>query len=221
MANRRRTRYTGPARVLAYLRVSTEEQAASGAGIEGQRAALEAECVRRGWTGVRYLVDSGYSAKSLDRPAITEALALLETGQADVLLVSKVDRLSRSVADFAALSADAKRQEWALVALDLPYDPTTASGEMVANLMAVLAQWERRLIGERTRAALQARKAAGVKLGGSARLVPDDVRARIRAERDAGLTYRAIAERLNAEGIPTGRNRGQWYSMSVHQIANG
>src|SRR5580765_4679883 len=93
-----------PLRVVLYTRVSTSEQAESGAGLAAQEAALRADATRRGWEVVDHLTDAGASGKSLaGRPALTQALHLVTSGAADVLAVSKLDRLSRSLLDFAAL----------------------------------------------------------------------------------------------------------------------
>src|SRR3954451_18546636 len=186
--------------VIACLRVSTSEQADSRAGLEAQRAAILAEAVRRGWSHVEFVEDAGYSARSLRRPGLEGALARLRRGDAAVLVVSKMDRLSRSLLDFAGIMQRAQREGWALVALDSPADLTTASGEAMAGVMAVFAQLERRLIGERTRAALAARKAAGATLG-RPRAIPRDVEERVRALKADGLTVRAIAAKLSEEGI--------------------
>jgi DNA invertase Pin-like site-specific DNA recombinase len=90
---------------------------------------------------------------------------MLEAGQADALVVAKLDRLSRSVGDFAGLMDLARRQGWALIALDLGVDTTTPAGEMMANVMASFAQFERRVIAQRTKDALAQAKARGVRLG--------------------------------------------------------
>lgn len=92
------------------MRVSTEEQASSGAGLGAQRAALGAEAVARGWADVEWVADEGSSAKDLRRPGIASALAELEAGRSGVLAVAKLDRLSRSVHDFATLVERAHRQ---------------------------------------------------------------------------------------------------------------
>ncbi len=151
--------------VVGYVRVSTHEQAASGLGLDAQRAAITLAATARGWQVV-WIEDAGYSAKSLRRPGVTRALRMLAKGEAQAIVVAKLDRLSRSVQDFAATMDTARRQGWALVALDLGVDTTTPAGELVANVMAAVAQWERRVIGQRTADALAAKKAQGVRLGG-------------------------------------------------------
>src|SRR3954447_22914992 len=102
-------------RVLGYVRVSTSEQASSGAGLEAQRRAILAECKRRGWHLVEVIEDAGFSAKDLKRPGVQEALRVLEAGDAAALVVAKLDRLSRSMIDFTRVMAQAQKQGWALV----------------------------------------------------------------------------------------------------------
>jgi DNA invertase Pin-like site-specific DNA recombinase len=152
-------------KAIGYIRVSTREQGDSGLGLDAQRATIEADAIRRGWPPVCLIIDSGYSGASTDRPGVAQALAMLEAGQADALVVAKLDRLSRSVGDFAGLMDLARRQGWALIALDLGVDTTTPAGEMMANVMASFAQFERRVIAQRTKDALAQAKARGVRLG--------------------------------------------------------
>src|SRR5215210_3148792 len=182
-------------RVIAYVRVSTSEQADSRAGMEAQRTAILAEAQRRGWEHIEVVEDAGFSARSVNRPGLTFALDRLKRGEASVLVVSKMDRLSRSLLDFAAIMQRAQREGWALVALDSPADLTSPSGEAMAGVMAVFAQLERRLIGERTKAALAQRREAGVRLGRE-RVIGQEVEARARALKTQGLSARKIGLRL-------------------------
>jgi len=200
-------------RVLGYVRVSTSEQASSGAGLDAQRAMIAAEAERRGWH-VEWIEDAGSSAKDLRRPGIQEALQRLCAGEADALVIAKLDRLSRSLLDFAAVTAQAQRECWKIVALDLGVDTSTPSGEMLANVLASFAQFERRLIGQRTSEALRAKRAAGVHLG-RPRALPNDVGLRIANARRSGATYAAIAEALNRDGIPTAHSSQRWRTSTV------
>lgn len=204
--------------VLAYLRVSTDEQARSGLGMAAQRTAIQREADARNWT-VEWLTDDGYSGGSLSRPALADALDRLANGRADVLVVAKLDRLSRSLVDFAGLMATAQRQGWSVVALDLGVDTTTASGEMMANVMASFAHYERRLIGQRTRDALAEKKAQGVRLGRPVEL-PDATRQRVADLRASGLSYRKVADQLTADGVPTARG-GDWHGSTVRGVLRG
>jgi DNA invertase Pin-like site-specific DNA recombinase len=211
------------ANVIGYIRVSTEEQAQSGAGLAAQRAAILEEAQRRGWNLVEIIEDAGYSAKDLKRPGILAALAALDrkTAKADTLVVAKVDRLSRSLLDFAGIMDRATREHFAVVALDLGMDSATPSGRMMANILAVFAAFERDLISQRTKDALAQKAAAGVRLGRRVEM-SEEIRARIVAERAAGASVSSIAYRLTAEGVPTtqpirkGRSTaGRWYPSTV------
>lgn len=202
-------------KIIGYVRVSTDEQVDSGAGLAVQRTAIEAEAARRGWELNAIHEDAGASGKSLNgRPGLTAALAAIEAGEASGLVVAKLDRLSRSLLDFAGLMERSQRKGWALVALDLGVDTSTPSGEMMASVLAIFAQFERRLIGQRTRDALAVKKAQGVQLG-RPRTMPDSVRKRIRQEREQGRSLAAIAAGLNADSIATAQGGSRWYPSTV------
>ena len=131
--------------------------------------------------------------------------------------VAKLDRLSRSMQDFTGLMARAQREGWALVALDCAVDTTTPAGEAMANVLATFAQFERRLIGQRTREALQIKKAQGVKLG-RPRQLPAKVRQRISRERAKDRTLAGIAQGLNDDRVPTAHGGRQWYASTVRNV---
>ncbi|WP_206750326.1 recombinase family protein [Cryobacterium sp. TMS1-13-1] len=196
--------------MIGYLRVSTITQEH---GLDAQRASITAEAKRRGWQ-VEWIEDAGKSGKDIDRPGITAALAMLKAREADALVVAKLDRLSRSLADFARLLESAAKQNWSVVALDLGIDTTTPTGKLVANVMAAVAQWERETIGLRTKEALAAAKAKGVHVGRPQGQDPAVVR-RIRNLRSRGHTYRAIADRLNGDAVPLPGGGVQWHPNSV------
>jgi DNA invertase Pin-like site-specific DNA recombinase len=189
----------------------------SGAGLEAQRQAIIAECKRRGWQLIEVIEDAGWSAKDLRRPGIKAALEVLEAGDAKALVVAKLDRLSRSLLDFAGLMAKAQRQGWGVIALDVQVDTSTGSGEAMANMLATFAQFERRLIGQRTKEALAVKKASGVKLGRPP-LVPQAVIRRIHRQRAGGETLRAIAESLNRDEVPTAQGGLRWYAATVRHV---
>ena len=141
---------------------------------------------------------------------------MLAAGDASALVVAKLDRLSRSMLDFARIMAQAQKQSWALVALDVQVDTTSPSGEAMAHMLATFAQFERRLISERTKQALAQKRASGVRLGAPPEIDPS-VASRIREERAAGRTLREIAERLNRDGVPTARG-GRWYASTLQRV---
>lgn len=203
-------------RVIGYMRVSTEEQGDSGAGLEAQETVIRNEVERRGWdlVDLRHDVASGKSLRKRD--ALGETMRHLAAGQADVLVVAKLDRLSRSVMDFAAIMETAKEGGWSIRVIDMDVDMTTSMGELVANIMISLAQWERRVIGERTKAALAAVRARGTRVGRKSG-VGDDTLRLIRLLRDAGNSWQGIANALNAEGVPTGQG-GRWHGATVRRL---
>ncbi|HVE90925.1 MAG TPA: recombinase family protein [Actinomycetota bacterium] len=212
-----RSRQSGPVAAIGYVRVSTGDQADSGAGLEAQRAVISGECLRRGWD-LEFCEDAAASARRLSRrPALAKALVQLDSGAADALVVSKLDRLSRSLLDFAGLMSRAQSRGWNLVALDLGIDLGTPAGEFMANVMASAAQWERRIIGQRTKDALAVKRAQGVKLGRPPSIPPVVVTA-ISQRRDSGLSLRAIADELNAEAVATGHGGRRWYASTVRQV---
>ena len=205
--------------MVGYVRVSTSEQGDSGAGLEAQRQAIEAEVARRGWNLVEIYQDVA-SGKSINRrPGLGRALRALEGSQrnADALVVAKLDRLSRSLMDFAGLMERAQHRRWALVALDLGVDTTTPSGEMLANVLAVFAHFERRLIGQRTKDALAVKRAQGVRLGRPT-VLDASVRRRIERMRHSGASLGSIAETLNAEAVPTAHGGARWHASTVRKV---
>lgn len=198
---------------IGYARVSTAEQRDNGASLDVQRAELTAAAELRGWT-LDVLEDAAHSARDLERPAILDALGRLERGAAGALIVAKLDRLSRSLYDFAGIMETARRQGWIVVALDCAVDTSTPAGEMMANVLATFAHFERRLIGQRTRDGLAAKRAAGVRLGRPP-LLPDLVRSRIVAEHARGASLASIARGLDADQVPTVHGGRRWWPSTV------
>ena len=131
-------------------------------------------------------------------------------------MVAKLDRPSRSLLDFAGIVERSRKHGWSLIALDLGVDTFTPSGEMMASAIATFAQFERRLIGQRTKDALAVKRAQGVVLG-RPREIPESAIARIRELHDAGLGLAAVAKALNGEGVQTPRN-GKWHHGGVGRV---
>lgn len=217
-------------RVIAYYRVSTEGQGRSGLGLDAQRQAVTALCEGRGWEIIAEHTEIE-SGKRADRPALTDALRQAEVTGA-LLVVAKLDRLSRSVSFLAKLQDSGAR----FLAADMP-----EANELTVHIMAAVAQAERKAIGKRTTEALQAAKARGIKLGN-----PNGAAALRRAgkgNRDAvaalktgadeyarklqvtlegirgtgAASLEAIAKELNARHIQT-RRGGKWHPSSVKNL---
>ncbi len=223
--------------VVGYIRVSTDAQAEGGVSLDAQRAKLEAYALALDLELVAIEVDAGVSAKTLRRPALQAALARLQAGEATGLLVTKLDRLTRSVKDLGELVERYFADSFSLLSVGDSIDTRTAGGRLVLNVLASVSQWEREAIGERTSEALQHIKREGAQLGGEAlgwtrtdetdehgRRVVADVQdeaatvARIIELRGLGHTYRAIAAQLAAEGHTTKRG-GAWHANTVRRVA--
>lgn len=201
---------------LCYTRVSTLGQVADGASLDAQRAILTAEAERRGWE-CRIIADEGLSGKNLNRPGLQEALELLDGGRADYLLALRLDRLSRSVSDFAHLLDRATKRGWNLVMMQPNIDTSDPAGRFVANVLSSASQYERELIGARTREGMAQRKAEGVRMGRPPS-IDEDVVTRIRREHAAGRSLLGIANDMTAEGVPTARGGRRWYASTVKAV---
>lgn len=201
--------------VIGYLRVSTDEQARSGLGLEAQRATITRYADLMGWE-VTWLCDEGWSGSDTRRPGLAEALGRLQRRDAQALVVAKLDRLSRSVHDFSGLLQTARSQKWAVVALDVSVDTTTLTGELVANILMSVSQWERGIIRQRTSDAVQAKLARGEDWGRRSQM-DADVEALIASLRADGLSALRIARRLNTDAVPTVRGGG-WHASTVARV---
>lgn len=205
---------TTPLTVIGYVRVSTNKQ---DIGPEVQIAALQTEADRNGWA-LDIRRENAASAKSLrNRPVLAQALADLKAGKADALAVSKLDRLSRSVADFAGLLETATRQRWALICLDLGIDTSTITGAAMAQVTCTFAEMERKKIAERTRDGMAKIKTTTGKHMGRRSALPQATVDRIHRERAAGMSMARIADLLNGEGVPTATGR-TWHASTIRQI---
>jgi site-specific DNA recombinase len=204
-------------RTIAYVRVSTDKQGDHGHSLEAQRAKVAAYAGLYDLDVVRVVEDVA-SAKGLERPGLAAVLEDLAAGRADALLVVKLDRLTRSVADLGTLVERCQREGWSLLSVSEQIDTASAAGRLVLNVLASVGQWEREAIGERTAAVMADMKVRGLYTGGRApygyRPGPDGqleqdpgeqaVIGEIRRLRDAGLSYRAIVGELERAGL---RNR--------------
>jgi DNA invertase Pin-like site-specific DNA recombinase len=206
-----------PLKVIGYIRVSTSKQ---DIGPEVQLAALDAEAKRNGWELTVYREDAA-SGKSLkNRPVLASALAGLKAGTHEALAVSKLDRLSRSVADFAGMLETANRQRWALICLDLGIDTSTITGAAMAQVTCTFAEMERKKIAERTRDGMAKIKATTGKHMGRRSALPEATVQRIVFERQGGSSLARIAQHLNEGAVPTAAG-GKWYASTVRQVLGG
>jgi site-specific DNA recombinase len=218
-------------RCLGYIRVSTQDQATDGYSLGEQRQRISAAATARGWDLDDIFEDGGRSGSDMDRPGLAAALARLAAGEAEVLIVAKLDRLSRSLADFASLVRISEVEGWGVVALDLGVDTTTPLGQLVRNIVASFAQFERDLIRERTMAGRLEKARAGegwisgrppygyrVK-GGTLEPFPDEAHVVqfIFRKSANGMMRRKVARILNEEQVPPPQGDA-WTDGAVRRV---
>jgi DNA invertase Pin-like site-specific DNA recombinase len=167
--------------VIGYGRCSTTEQASNGVSIEVQRRAVERVAEANGWE-MTWLADEGVSGAvpPESRKRFKAALALLDAGESEALIFTKVDRASRCTEDFARLLRISEEQGWRLIVTELGIDTRAPMGKAMAHMAVVFAELEGDLIRSRTREAQAVRREHGVVLG-RPRSTPDDVVARVYA----------------------------------------
>lgn len=210
--------HSAPQRALAYFRVSTDEQGADGHGMAAQRHAVNAYAVAHGLEVIETYQDVSSGKTLAKRPGLKAAIARLEDRSQNgsrplVLIVAKLDRLSRSMLDFATMIERSQRNGWSLVVVEPEIDLATPYGRAMANVIITFAQLEREMIGERTKVALAAARRNGVTLG-RPRAMPTETLSALWELRHAGLSYRATAATLNERGI-RGPQGGRWHDRSV------
>jgi site-specific DNA recombinase len=222
--------------VAGYVRVSTEQQAGEGVSLDAQRTKLHAYAVAMDLDLIAVFEDAGLSAKSLARPGLQSALALLEDGRATGLLVAKLDRLTRSVRDLGELVDRYFASRFSLLSVSDSIDTRTASGRLVLHVLGAVGQWEREATAERTRDALAQLRADGVRLGAeplgwrrsealdaSGRRCREEVVdeeetvRRVHELRREGLCIKQIIAALRAEGRRTKRG-ARWHPTTVNRI---
>ena len=203
---------------VAYIRVSTDRQAASGLGLEAQRAAIEQYAARQDRKIISIYVETE-SGRLKDRPQLNAALAHCRKTKS-TLLIAKLDRLARNVAFVSALMETGIE----FVAVDAPF-----ANRLMIHVLSAVAEWEREQISERTKAALAAAKARGVKLGqhgatlaaqkrAEADRFAETIRPAVLEAREAGcISLRDYAAHLSASGTPTA-NGGKWHASNVSLV---
>lgn len=221
-------------RVIAYMRVSTQQQALEGLSLVAQRDAIEKYCQLRGWELVCTCHDAGISGKSMDnRPGLQRALGFLRARKADCLVVLRLDRLSRSLADFTSLLCTAEREHWTITSISENLESGSAQGKLTTHILMALAEHERVLISARTSDGMAVLKEQG-KLRGAVpygytlnsdgkTLIPNPleqstVRKIVALRRKKGVGFAVIATILNAVATPA---RGEkFYPATVWSIYN-
>lgn len=220
-------------KLVGYVRGSTSDQQIT---LEAQATKIRAMAEVKGFPLIEIIVDSGESAKDLERPGMQRILAMIEAKQIDGLLVAKLDRVTRSVKDLDNLMRLFRAKNVSLISVEESLDMSTATGRMMMNLIGLISQWEREVIGERTKTALQMLKTQGKPCGppqfgkmygpknedGSHSTEidnPEEIHT-IRVILDLhskGESYRNIADSMNDAGYRT-RRGGIWYFPAVGEI---
>lgn len=210
-------------RAIGYIRLSKADRPRKGetpedvakrqrASLIAQREAIERAADRNGWELVHIYEDDGKTGRNTRREGFQAALTAIRPG--DMFVIAKLDRLTRDVADFGDLlkRADRKGKAWYIAVLDEKIDTSTAAGWLSAMMLAVVAEYERRVIGERTRDALGV--IGRTKQLGKPSTIRDDVARRIRKLHKTGHSASAIARQLTADGYPTERG-GTWHHSVI------
>jgi len=216
-------------KAIGYIRVSTQGQAEEGISLDAQKAKIAAWCEVNGYELAGIFEDAGISGTKADRPGLAAALASVEKGGA--LVVYSLSRLARSTKHTIELAERLEKDGADLVSLSEKIDTTTAAGKMVFRMLAVLAEFERDQISERTTAALAHKKAQGGRVGSipyGKRLSVDgsaledhpeelEVVRLVRLLRAGGMSYPKIAAELTVRGLsPRGK---AWHPQTVKNIA--
>jgi DNA invertase Pin-like site-specific DNA recombinase len=153
--------------------------------------------------------------KALDRAGLSYVIERIAAGDASCIVVTGLDRLSRSVAELGTIVQWLERNDVRLVAVDLDLDTASSAGRATANALASVAGWERERISERTRKGLAAARSKRHTATGDWAAI----RKRIAGMRADGMTLQAIADVLNQEGVPTPRGGAEWRPSSVQSAA--
>lgn len=217
------------ARVALYLRVGTAKQAVDGHGLDAQEHRLVEYADGRGLSTVEIVVDEGVSGKSLERRGVRRLLELADAGAIDAVVVTKADRISRSLRDLLNLGAELEARGVSLVTADEQVDTSTPLGKAMAQMRGVFAELERGMAAARTREGMAAAKAKGIRLGRppvgwsivDGEMVPNDRYAVVKRAHDMkaqGAHLVDIADALNKDGVPTGSGRGGWAPGSVARL---
>ncbi|MCC6740931.1 MAG: recombinase family protein [Planctomycetia bacterium] len=217
---------------IGYVRVSTEGQAAEGVSLEAQEAKIKAWCAASGFALAAVHVDAGLSGGRADnRPALQAALADV-TRRKGVLVVYSLSRLARSTRDALDIAERLDKADADLVSLSERLDTTSAAGRMIFRMLAVLAEFERDQIAERTKGAMAHLRANGKRISGRIpygfALAPDGENllplpaeqesiALMRQLRMGGLTFAGIAAALEARGIPS-KLGAKWTPATIRRI---
>lgn len=209
-------------RVVFYCRVSTAEQAKYGYGLEGQEMRLRERAEREGWTVVSTQRDEGVSGSIpwRDRPGLYRAVQMVQTKEADAIVIARQDRLARRAQDSLNIAEDQLIQKPGelprLICLEPDIDLSTSHGVLVWTILAGISQSEGKETSYRIRAALAAKKARGERIGRPSTF-DRSVMERIGTLRLSGMTQREIAAQMIEEDRPTPQG-GKWTQGGISRL---
>jgi len=202
--------------VVGYATVGTQDEQLPHGGFEGQAEMIESACERRGLSLLELVRErEPRRGGALERPGLGYALGLIAAGKAEGLVVAELARLTHSVSDLGRVLGWLSRCDARLVAAGLELDTEAEAGRLAVRTIMEISQWERERLAERTREGMRAARQKGPSN------VADDpeLAERIAQMRTDGMTLQAIADRLNAEGVPTVRGGAKWRPSSVQAAA--
>jgi DNA invertase Pin-like site-specific DNA recombinase len=221
-------------RVIGYIRVSTEDQARDGVSLENQVARLRAYCALHEHDLIEVYEDRGVSGASMSRLGAQAALAALENGTADGLVVTHLDRLTRNLRDTLHLVEThfGPSCKFSLLCIDNQLDTSTPTGRMMVSILATIAQWQREEDVERIKRAMAHKKAKGERVGSvpwgfrlagdGKTLAPNHAELAVMAFaldlRRTGLSLRAIAEKIKEAGYRNRRRSTSWNPKTVGRV---
>jgi DNA invertase Pin-like site-specific DNA recombinase len=218
-------------KAVGYCRVSTEDQAQFGVSLKSQAEKIQQYAALYGFEVTEIITDAGISAKNFNRPGVQRVLSMMKQKAVDAVIVAKLDRLTRSVRDLADIIDLSNKKGIALISVNERIDTGSAAGRMIVNMMGVISQWEREAIGERTKTAIQYKKARGEtyssryalygyeKQDGHLVQMPyeQDTISQIMSMKDS-LTVADVCRELSSQGIRTRGGSVKWFSKVVRKI---
>lgn len=222
-------------KAVTYSRVSTEDQGLNGVSLAHQSDKCKLQAQLADMEIIGEIVDSGKSAKNLNRPGIQQILDMVKRKEIQAVIIYKLDRLTRNVSDLNRLVETFTKNGVSLISVKDSLDTQSAAGRMVINILGTISQWEREAIGERTKDALGFKKSEGRKYTG---ITPfgftlngadeyqeepkeqEVIREIVRLRDETRMSFQAIADYLNGVGVPT-RKGNPWIKTSTGAIYNG
>jgi len=219
-------------KAIGYTRVSTEDQAREGVSLEAQRAKIKAYAELKDFDLIEVVEDAGISAKDLRRPGVQKVLEMAKSKKVDAVICLKLDRMFRSTED--ALQTTRRFDKWGVSfhSIQETLDTQSAMGRFFFTLTAALAEMERGIVAERTRAALAHKRSKNEKTGGDVPfgydLTDEGLLVENEAEQKAirlifdlkgkGYSLRAISRELEKEGHRSKRGGRRWHPQTIKQI---